>query len=131
MIIDAIIKISLIALSTVILSTILSQTKKEYALFLRLAGVVAVCMAIIGSVSDKIMSFISKAQDLTDQSEIVSILIKGAVICIISGLVSELCKESGNSSLSQAIEICGRLVIIILSLPLVNAVIETAFSFVK
>lgn len=88
-------------------------------------------MIVLESVSDKLLSFISKAQSLTGQSEFVSVLFKGAVICIISGLISELCKESGNSSLAQAIEICGRLVIIILSLPLVNAVIETAFSFVK
>lgn len=131
MIIEAVIKISLIGFASVLLGTVLFESKKEYSVLLKISAVAAVFLIAIKTGADKLKEFIFQANRLEGQSEVLTVLFKGAVICILTGVICDLCRENGNHALSGAIETAARIIIIILALPLIDAVMETAFSFMK
>ncbi|MGN0467281.1 MAG: stage III sporulation AC/AD family protein [Acutalibacteraceae bacterium] len=121
----------LIAVATLILSVVVSQTKKEYSLLIIIAGISLICTVAFKSTAGKLSSFLSSAENLSETYGLISVLLKGALICIMTQLVRDLCKDSGNTALASAVDIAGRMMIIVLSLPLIESVLKTAVSFIN
>lgn len=109
----------------------MTEIKKEYAVGIRIAAVTAVCAYVLKTAGIKIQSLLEDMGSLSSASDLTVILFKGSIICIVTKLVCDLCKESGNNAVAQAIELTGRVMIIILSVPLIEAVIKTALSFIE
>lgn len=116
---------------TAVLSIVLSETKKEYAVLLRISAVVLICTFAVKIAFDKIQSFLLQLGMAADADELIQLLVKAAAICIITKLVHEICKESGNTAVAEAVDFSGRVMIVILSLPLMESVIKTAIAFIE
>lgn len=125
-----ILKISLIALVGTVLTNVLGENKREFVLPLRLC-IVTISAALVFSFADgKIRNLLSLINETQLPFDISSLLMKGAAICVVCGICASLCRENGNSSTADILELSGRIITIVLCLPLIEAVIETAISFV-
>ena len=74
----------------------------------------------------EIINFI---QELSDKAGInivyLELVIKILGIAYISSFCSEICKDAGASSLASKVELVGKIFILILSLPILRAVLDT------
>lgn len=57
-------------------------------------------------------------------STYLEILFKALGICYITQLACDCCRDCGESALSTQLELCGRLSIVVISIPLYSSVIE-------
>lgn len=121
----------MVGIASVILNIVVSETKKEYSLFIKISGVAIICYIALKAGSDRIAEFLGRLEGLSDTYGLISTLLKGAVICITTQLAHDLCKDSGSEALANAVDIGGRMMIIILSLPLIESVLETALAFMN
>ena len=64
-------------------------------------------------------------------SKYIRLLIKVAGISYICEFSSSLCRDSGYSSVAAQIEMAGRLSILVMSMPVVMALLDTINSFLK
>ncbi len=107
-----------------ILSALLKQNGSLFSLLL-ICGcgivVIAVIMSDFLSLSGEIISAVS---GIENASEYIKILIKAIVICIIAEVASNICKDSGNNSISFYVDIVAKILIFSLTLPLVKQLIE-------
>ena len=55
----------------------------------------------------------------------ISTVLKALGICYLTQLASETCKDAGYCSIASKVELCGKVAIIILSLPMFVSLIET------
>ena len=95
-----------------------------------LSMMVSVCVCII--VMTVALSYLQPVLDFVESlvnlgglnSRMVEILMKSTGICLIGEIASLICADSGNSSMGKVIQLLGSVVILCLSLPLFDALIE-------
>ena len=59
----------------------------------------------------------------------ISVVFKAMAICFITQITSDLCKDSGESAIASAMELWGRISVVIISLPLIESVVNTITEF--
>lgn len=124
-----ILQIIALGLIVAILSTILREYKKEYVILLQIATACIVIVYVFNLCVDELAYIFDYLQEDTDSTQLFVILLKGSVICIITKLAADICKENGNVLVADIIELCGRIVIVLLSLPLLESVIKIALAY--
>jgi stage III sporulation protein AD len=109
-----------------LLATVLRQYKTEYALMVGiLAGAVAL-LAVIFHVSDGLYELLNTALGFGMDGSYFTVAFKALGICIITGFIADLCRDSGQTALASRAELAGRCAVFILSLPLLTSILETA-----
>lgn len=120
-----IIKIIGLAFIAVIIIVILKQYRPEFAIYASIiAGVLILAMAsgTLSGIIDMINSISSKT---SINSEFLVILIKITGIAILTEFAVSICKDSGESAIASKVDIGGKIIIISMSIPIINALIDT------
>ena len=120
-----IIKIIGIAFIAVIIIVILKQYRPEFAIYASIiAGVLILTLAsgTLSGIIDMINSISSKTNI---NSEFLVILIKITGIAILTEFAVSICKDSGESAIASKVDIGGKIIIISMSIPIINALMDT------
>lgn len=113
-----------------LVSILLKRTAKEYVIFVQLGFAVIAGIYIINQSSqlaDRMVTYFEMSGNI---SELCSVMLKGAFVCIASKISCDICIESGNLLISDLIELAGKIILLTLSLPLIEDIIKIAVSFV-
>ena len=123
--IAAIIGIALIAM---ILCVLLKGYRPEYSVFLSLtAGILILLMAL--DALTPMMGTLSSLIELSGQGrEAFSILLKALGVCFITQLASDACRDAGEGAIASKVELAGKVVILLLAMPLFEQIIGVATS---
>ena len=124
--IETVLRFSGIALIGVFVSLLL---KDKY----RAQGTVAIILAVVlislESIEDGVgnaVSAIAEFSEGTELFEYVIVLQKALGIGYITTITANICRDANESSLALALEFAGKVQILLLSLPLVSSLLETA-----
>lgn len=113
-------------LVTVVLSVTVSQQHKSFSAVLSMA-VCAMVLLLCGGYLESVTAFLDELETLGKLSgEMVKILLKTALIGIITEIAALLCADSGNASLAQSLRILSSGVILWLSIPVFRGLLELA-----
>lgn len=120
-----IIKIIGIAFIAVIIIVILKEYKPEFAIYASIiAGVLILTLA-----SDTLLEIIEMIKSISSKTNInrdfLIILIKITGIAILTEFAVSVCKDSGESAIASKVDIGGKIIIISMSIPIINALIDT------
>ena len=120
--------ICILAVITAIIAIALKQNVPQFALVLSLVTGVIILISIASYLPD----FTEKLDLLMTQTgvdtEYSKVLLKAVGICFICQFSSDICKDSGQSALAGKVELAGKILILISSLPLMEEILETANS---
>lgn len=115
-----------IAVIAALLSLAIKKGTPQLALLLTIAAGVV----IFGVVVSFLPSTVTKIQSLINatglNTEYGVVLLKSLGICFLCQFASDACKDAGQSSLAGKVELTGKLMIVILALPLVESILQTA-----
>ena len=105
---------------------VLAMGKQEKDLALLLTMAVCAMTAAAGfSVLEPVLEFLHRLEQLGDlQSGVLNTLLKIAGIGLVTEIAGMICKDSGNASLAQAMQLLGTAVILSLSLPILETLLE-------
>ena len=120
-----IIKIIGIGFLALILTIILKEYRKEYAIY-----VVIICGTIILFYSlDTITSIVRFLQDISKNNsfntEFISCLLKITGISILTEYAVSICKDSGEGAIASKIDFGGKIIIISMSIPIIGTTLES------
>ena len=120
-----IIKIIGIAFIAVIIIVILKQYRPEFAIYASiLAGVLI--LALASNTLSGIIDMIKNISNKTNiNSEFLVILIKITGIAILTEFAVSICKDAGESAIASKVDVGGKIIIISMSIPIINALIDT------
>jgi len=112
-----------IALIAILLSSVLKQFKKEYAVFLSIILGIVLLKYSITVLSDKLNFFnsIIKNSSVGDFGEV---LLKTFGVSLVVETASDICKDAGESSIASKIELIGKIEILIIGIPLIERIIQ-------
>lgn len=121
---DTFVKATAGVLITVVLGLTLAKQGKDISLLLT----VAVCCMILSAAMtylQPVVSFLTKLQSVGNlDQELVTILMKAAGIGLLAEIVGLVCADAGNASLGKGIQLLATSVILWLSTPLFEQLIE-------
>lgn len=111
-------------LVAVLLSLTLSQQSRNTAAVLSMAACAMVLLLGL-SYLQPVFDFLEQLESLGSLSgEMISVLFKVTGISLISEIAAMICTDSGNASLAKALQILTSAVILWLSIPVFNALID-------
>ncbi|MBE6755033.1 MAG: stage III sporulation protein AD [Clostridia bacterium] len=124
-------KVFILAIVIAFICMVLKHVKPEYALLCQLCGVVVLVFYLLSSIEN----VVSSLRDLISQSGIDSsfleILLKALCFSVLTDIASSLCRDSGNNTLANTVDLAGKTVIVILALPILRKLAEAAIGFIK
>ena len=101
---------------------IIRSFRPEFTLPLSIAAAIGLTLICVDSIFS-LNTAVSKLYENIN-SAYIKILLKGAGICIISRVTSDICKDSGLTSISAGIDSICRLSLCALAIPLLLEVVE-------
>lgn len=122
------VKIIGIGFITLILTILLKEYKKDYAVYVILIGgalIIFLSLDTLINIIDFLNNLSSKAQ--IDNS-FISLLLKITGISILSEFAISICKDCGESSIASKIDLGGKVIVISLSIPVIGNALEQLLS---
>ncbi len=126
-----ILKIALTAVVSVLLYVLIKQLKPEYAPLTALAAAGIILVSLTENLLDA-TGTLEKMLVLSGlEKKNISLLIKSLGICVVTQFASDLCRENSASSIATAVELAGRLGMLMLSLPMIETVARIAIGLIN
>lgn len=120
-----IVSVAGICITSAILCKIIEKYNKEQAVILSVAGISAVMLTICSLISPILSSLNSIFESGGIESENIQIIFKALGISYISQLAGDICRDCGESAVASSAETAGRILILVISLPLFNELVTT------
>ena len=124
-------KICGLLLLYVFISIIIRKYQPEYVFILRFFIIIFVLFISLDYVEDFISSIIETFNLFLIDSSHISLMIKVLGISILTDFISDTLNDNGETALSNIITILARIIIILLSLPVLNGVIAFCLKLIE
>lgn len=118
------IKIVAIALITVFAHMLIKQTKPEIAMIISIVGSIIIILMTVNTINSVITSFKSIFETTGVDTNLLQPLLKIIAIGYIAEFGANICVDAGASSIADKILFAAKLIILIISLPIITTVID-------
>ena len=122
-----IVKIIGIGFVSLIITMVLKEYRKEYAIFPILIGG-SIILFLSLDMMKGILEFIDKLAKNTYYENFISLLLKITGISILTEYAISICRDSGESAIANKIDFGGKLIVISLSIPIISTALESLTS---
>ncbi len=113
-----------LVLLALVLSSLLREQGKPMAGLLSM-GVCAMVLILAMAYLSPVVDFLAQLEQLAAmQEDMVGILMKVTGISLIGEVAALLCQDSGNAAMGQAVKLLGSFVILWLSIPIFEALLD-------
>lgn len=124
-----VVKIVMIGITGVLLALFLKESKPEYSVYLSLVIGICILGYAVGKLS-YLFESIKKIQEFLPVDEkYVIVLLKMTGVTYIGQFSSSICKDAGYAAIAGQIELFVKLYLMVLSLPVLLALVETIHNF--
>ncbi|QIA27111.1 stage III sporulation protein AD [Thermaerobacter sp. PB12/4term] len=113
-----------IALVASVLLVLLRQARPEWALLLSIVTAVAVFLLLVDDIA-AVIRVLEQVADRADlDSRYTATLLKIVGVAYLAEFGAQLCRDAGESALAAKVELAGKVVILLLAVPILMAVLE-------
>lgn len=125
------IKIAGFVLISLLLILFLKETKREFSIILAAACGIILFVTVV----DDLYDIATKIYDLSTQADnintYISLMMRILGISLIAQFVADLCRDSGENALASQTETASKVLILIMTLPLFETVINIVTGLLK
>ena len=121
-------KILAVAIVTVFAHMLGKQTKPEIAMIISIAGSVLIIVMAVDALNSVISSFYNIFQTKGEDTTLLTPLFKIIAIGYITKIGANICQDDGASTVADKVLFAGKLLILLVALPIVATVIDMVES---
>lgn len=125
-----IIKIIGIGLISLVIILILRQYKPEYAIYVSLISGILILTLSLGELT----GIINLLKDISSRANIntkyMTLLLKITGIAFLTEFAVSISKDSGETAIANKIDLGGKVLIIVISIPIITALLETVLKII-
>lgn len=122
------ISICAVALTAFIFSLTIRQSHPDISLLIVIAASVIIIVYLIDYLTDVVDAVKEMLAGLNIKSDYITILLKCTGICFITEFGSDICREAGCSTLSSQVSLAGKLITLVMAIPLFKEVLSISLS---
>lgn len=119
-----------LAIVSTAICILIKQYKPEYAMLVSLACGLVIFSMIIVSLVPAFEAMTRLMQKASINNEYTKAIIKTLGICYVTQLASDSCNDAGQTAIASKVELCGKVFIVIISLPLFENLVDIAFKLI-
>ncbi len=123
--------ILILLITAAFLSVLLRHNQPEAALGIGLIAGVVVLWKVLGRVVPLIESVRSMLEGAALSSVYVGILFRALGVCLLTQLAADTCRDAGETALATKAEFVGKILLMVLSMPLFEEIIHLAQSLMQ
>ncbi len=120
-----------IGLVTAIITLIVKQYRPEIGIMLPILATCTILAILIPYINSAIHMFEDIAGQVGIENQYLKIVIKIIGVTYICQFSAELCKDSGESALAGRIEFAGKIVVLVISMPIVYQILEVVTKIIN
>ena len=121
---EKLIQIMALCVVCAVLSLVVRRRSPEFS-FCTVCGCCAVCLLAAAEFLTPVVSFLEELQTLAGvRPALMAPILKTVGIGLLTQIAGAFCKDAGEEALCKAVELCGTLMAVYVSLPLASAVLE-------
>lgn len=124
-------KVGAIGVIGALFAVFFQRDKKEYGIYIVVAVSLLIFSSIIGKLEELTNTISTIVGYINIKESYFGILIKILGVTYIAEFSADICKDSGYATMASQIEMFGKITILVLSLPVLNALLQTIESFLK
>jgi len=106
-----------------LLAVVLRSWRPELALCLSLAAGVLVVGLLLGQVTPLLAALRRLAEAGGLSGQLLGVVLKAAGICLVTQLTADTCRDAGESALASKAELVGRVLLLLLAVPLFEQIL--------
>ena len=118
-----------LAILTAVLATLMRRYHKEYAMLLSVLGGGLILFMIFQNFTPALSSITDMLSASGVSGEYTIILIKTLGTCFLAQFAADACRDAGES-LASKVELAGKVAVILMALPLFEAIANTAITLI-
>jgi len=125
-----IVKIAFAAILTALIYSLIRQIRPEMAPLVLIGGAAVIILGAAESffgVSDGIEELMTLAGI---NSENAAVLIKSLGLCIVTQFAADMCRDNSCATVASAVEIAGRVGVVIIAMPMLKTVASLALGLI-
>ena len=107
---------------------LLKQLKPEISIVVGMSGSIIILFMILNALSGVIENFTTMTERIGIDSELFFLLLKIIGIGYITEFSANLCSDCGSNSIADKILLAGKVVIMLLAIPIINTLIEIIYG---
>ena len=123
-----IVKIVIIGLVTVFASIIVKQTKPEIAIMINIAGGILLVVMIVDLLGEVFTNFYNIFKISGVNSSLLLPILKIIGVGYLCEFGANICQDAGCSSIADKVLFCGKIIILLLALPIIERVIDVVLG---
>lgn len=120
-----IIKIIGIGFITLIMTIILKEYRKEYAIYIVLIGGAIILFYSLNTITSIVKFLTDMSKNKNFNNDFIVCLLKITGISILVEYAVSICKDSGENAIANKIDFGGKIVVISMSIPIISSTLES------
>ena len=121
---DSLYKIIGVALITCVATLVVKPVRSDFAVFISIVGGIIILFMLAGYLTD-IFEVFNKIFNFTNiNSSIYKIIFKIIGVRYLVEFTASLCSDTGNSSLGDKVLLGGKIIILVMALPIITSILE-------
>ena len=125
-----ILQIAGIAVSVMIIVSLVRVIKPEFAIYIVIATVIVILILCVTQLTAVFQFLKSVYNDMTYGKEYFPIIIKVLVVAYLADFTAQLCNDAGEKAIGNKVELAGKIIIFYLSLPILISILELVNSMI-
>jgi stage III sporulation protein AD len=126
-----IVKIAMLGIAGTMLAIQMKSGKKEFELFISMGACILIFFFIVTKL-DVVLDAVMRMQEYVQvDTKYIGILLKMIGITYVAEFSSNLCKDAGYNAISSQIEMFGKLSVLVISMPVLLALMDTIELFLS
>lgn len=125
-----IVKIAILGIAGVLLALPFKKERGEYSTLIAIVICICIFVYLLTKV-ETILSFAGELEGLINiDSRYIGMVVKMVGITYVAEFASNICKDAGYAAIASQIELFAKLSILVISVPVLGAFLETIGSFI-
>ena len=128
---DSLYKIIGVALITCIATLVVKPVRPDFAVFISIVGGIIILFMLAGYLTE-IFDVFNQIFNFTNvNSSIYKIIFKIIGVGYLVEFTASLCSDSGNSSIGDKVLLGGKIIILVMALPIVTSILEIVMELLQ
>lgn len=120
-----VLKLCMVSLLILASSAVIRQWKSDFLPLIRMGATVLFGVLLIAS-AEPLLSLITSLANRAGALQYIETILKGLGIAVLTQICSDICRDSGETSLAGHIDTVGKLELLLLCVPLIEEILVVA-----
>ena len=126
-----IVKIIAVAIVTVVASIVVKQTKPEISMLINIAGGILLVILVVDLLGQVFANFYNIFQTTGIDNDLLLPILKIIGVGYLCEFGANVCQDAGSASIADKVLFSGKIIILIIAMPIIQSVVDVVLSFVK